>query len=248
MDKAPECTGSERTDPLATVDSVDTSGSVGTVEAVTTRVFLLDDHEIVRRGVADLVNAEADLEVVGEAGSAAETLAAVARAKPDVAVLDVRLEDGNGIEVCREIRSQFPDVACLILTSFADDQALVDASMAGAAGYVLKQIRSNDLVESIRKAATGAQLLDSATVRHALQRVKNSDVGLVDSLTPQEHKIFDLIGEGYSNRQIADELFLAEKTVKNYVSNMLAKLGMSRRTEAAAFAARLEERQRRKYD
>ena len=213
-----------------------------------TRVFLLDDHEIVRRGVADLLNTEHDLEVVGEAGSAGETLAVVERTKPDVAVLDVRLEDGNGIEVCREIRSAHPEVACLILTSFADDQALVDASMAGAVGYVLKQIRSNELVDSIRKAARGAQLLDPATVRHAMQRVKGSDAGLVDALTPQEHKIFDLIGEGYSNRQIADELFLAEKTVKNYVSNMLAKLGMSRRTEAAAFAARLEERQRRKYE
>ncbi len=212
------------------------------------RVFLLDDHEIVRRGVADLLNAEPDVEVVGESGLATETLDAIGRSKPDVAVLDVRLQDGNGIEVCRDVRSRYPDVACLILTSFADDQALIDASMAGAAGYVLKQIRGNELVESIRKAALGAQLLDPATVRHAIQRVKGSDLGLVDALTPQEHRIFDLIGDGYSNRQIADELFLAEKTVKNYVSNMLAKLGMSRRTEAAAFAARLEERQRRKYD
>lgn len=215
---------------------------------VKTRVFLLDDHEVVRRGVSDLVNAQADLEVVGEAGTSEEALAEVRRCRPDVAVLDVRLQDGNGIEVCRDIRSEFPEVACLILTSFADDQALVDASLAGAAGYVLKQIRSNELVESIRKVAAGAQLLDGATVRMALQRVKDSDVGLVESLTSQEQRIFELIGDGFSNRQIADELFLAEKTVKNYVSNMLAKLGMSRRTEAAAFSARLDERQRRKYE
>jgi two-component system response regulator DevR len=231
----------------STTGSENAAGKKKPVGAIT-RVFLLDDHETVRRGVADLVNAEPDLEVVSEAGTAAETLSVVARSKPDVAVLDVRLEDGNGIEVCREIRSAHPEVACLILTSFADDQAMVDASMAGAAGYVLKQIRSNDLVTSIRKVAAGIQLLDSATVRHGMQRLKGSEAGLVESLTSQEHKIFDLIGEGYSNRQIADELFLAEKTVKNYVSNMLAKLGMSRRTEAAAFAARLEERQRRRYE
>ncbi len=212
------------------------------------RVFLLDDHEIVRRGVADLLNSEEDLTVVSEAGSAAEALGVVGRSNPDVAVLDVRLGDGNGIEVCRDIRSTYPDVQCLILTSFADDQALVDASMAGAAGYVLKQIRSNELVESIRKVAGGATLLDAAMVRRGMQRLKESDEGVVATLTEQEHKIFDLIGEGHSNRQIADELFLAEKTVKNYVSNMLAKLGMSRRTEAAAFAARLDERSRRKYN
>ena len=217
-------------------------------EGGATRVFLVDDHEVVRRGVADLVNSEPDLEVVGEAGSVAETLPAVQRCRPDVAVLDVRLEDGNGIALCREIRSDYPEVACLILTSFADDQALVEASLAGASGFVLKQIRSNDLIESIRKVSAGEQLLDAATVRMALQRVKESDAGLVEGLTPQEHRIFELIGDGFSNRQIADELFLAEKTVKNYVSNMLSKLGMSRRTEAAAFAARLDERQRRKYD
>jgi DNA-binding NarL/FixJ family response regulator len=210
-------------------------------------VFLLDDHEIVRRGVADLVDSEPDMVVVAEATTAVEAVRVVAETRPDVAVLDVRLEDGSGIEVCRDIRSDHPEIACLILTSFADDQAVLDASMAGAAGYVLKQIRSNDLVESIRKVAAGAQLLDSATVRLSLQRMKESDEGKVQALTEQERKIFDLIGEGYSNRQIADTLFLAEKTVKNYVSNMLAKLGMSRRTEAAAFAARLEERQRRRF-
>ena len=211
-------------------------------------VFLLDDHEIVRRGVTDLLNAESDIEVISEAGTAIDAIRIVGETSPDVAVLDVRLEEGNGIEVCREIRSSYPNVACLILTAFVDDQALIDAAMAGAAGYVLKQIRGNDLVESIRKVAGGAQLLDPATIRMGMQRIKDSDEGKVSTLTKQEHRIFDLIGEGYSNRQIAEEMFLAEKTVKNYVSNMLSKLGMSRRTEAAAFAARLEERQRRKYE
>lgn len=214
----------------------------------TIRVFILDDHEIVRKGVADLVSAESDLVVAGESGSASEALNVIKHTNPDVAVLDVRLGDGNGIEVCREIRSAYPNVACLMLTSFADDHAIVDASFAGAAGYVLKQIRGNDLIDSIRLVAGGAKLLDAAEVRMALTRLKNSEEGLVATLTPQEHKIFDLIGEGYSNRQIANELFLAEKTVKNYVSNMLAKLGMSRRTEAAAFAARLEERSKRRYE
>jgi len=218
----------------------------------TTRVFLLDDHEVVRRGLANLLDAEPDFQVVGETGSFTEVLAEIERCRPDVAVLDVRLgagsETGDGIEVCREIRSSHPEVACLILTSFADDQTLVDAAAAGAAGFVLKQIRSSELIESIRKVADGAQLLDRASVRMARQRLKESDAGLVDSLTAQELKIFEFIGDGYSNRQIADELFLAEKTVKNYVSNMLSKLGMSRRTEAAAFAARLDERQRLRYD
>ena len=202
------------------------------------RVFLLDDHEVVRRGVVELVNAEPDLMVVGQAGGASDALREVERSQPDVAVIDVRLEDGNGIAVCREIRSTWPETACLIFTSFADDQALVDAAVAGAAGYVLKQIRGNDLLESIRKVAGGAQLLDPAMVRMGMDRLRSSDQGLIDSLTPQEFRIFELIGEGRSNRAIAEELFLAEKTVKNYVSNMLAKLGMSRRTEAAAFAAR----------
>jgi DNA-binding NarL/FixJ family response regulator len=211
------------------------------------RVFLLDDHEVVRRGVAGLVNAEADMEVVSEASTAAEAYRAVGATEPDVAVLDVRLEESNGIEVCRELRSRHPDMACLILTSFADDQALVDAAMAGAAGYVLKQIRGNELIESIRKVAAGATLLDAATVRLGLQRLRDCETGRVDTLTEREQRVFELIGQGYSNRQIADELFLAEKTVKNYVTNVLAKLGMSRRTQAAAFAARLEERNRRRF-
>ena len=212
------------------------------------RVFLLDDHEIVRRGVAELVNAEPDMVVVAEAGKAHDALKSVGDAMPDVAVLDVRLGDGNGIEVCREITSTYPEIACLVLTSYSDDRALIDASMAGAKGYVLKQIRGNDLVHSIRLVARGETLIDASTVRACVQRLKGTDEGLVETLTAQEHKIFDLIGEGYSNRQIAGELFLAEKTVKNYVSNMLSKLGMTRRTEAAAFAARIDERNQRKYD
>jgi DNA-binding NarL/FixJ family response regulator len=207
-------------------------------------VFLLDDHEVVRRGVADMIDASDGMRVIGEASSAARALAVVRDCQPDVAVLDVRLDDGSGIEVCRDIRTDFPDVRCLILTSFADDKALIDAAMAGAAGYVLKRVRGNELIESIRKVANGSQLLDAATVRMGLRRLKSTDEGRVSTLTPQEHRIFDLIGEGYSNRQIADEMCLAEKTVKNYVSNMLAKLGMDRRTQAAAFAARLDERRR----
>jgi len=208
------------------------------------RVFLLDDHEVVRRGVAEMLEAAGGLSVVGEASQASEALRVVRACTPDIAVLDVRLAGGSGIEVCRRIRDELPDVRCLILTSFADDQAMIDAALAGAAGFVLKRVRGNELVESIRKVAAGSQLLDPATVRMGLRRLKASSVGRVASLTPQEHRIFDLIGEGYSNRQIADEMFLAEKTVKNYVSNMLAKLGMSRRTQAAAFAARLDERRR----
>ena len=223
-------------------------GDNGQVPNDPIRVFLLDDHEVVRAGVAALVDAQEDLTVVGQASSASEALQVVASSEPDVAVLDVRLQDGNGIEVCRDIRSAHPDVACLILTSFADDRALVDASLAGAAGYVLKQVRGNEIVDSIRKIAAGAQLLDAAAVRMGMQRLKDSEAGRIDTLTDQERRIFELIGEGRSNRQIADEMFLAEKTVKNYVSNMLAKLGMSRRTEAAAFAARLEERERRRFD
>ena len=213
-----------------------------------TRVFLLDDHEIVRRGLAGLINAEADMEVVGEASAAAEALGEIRRCEPDVAVLDVRLGDGNGIEVCREVRAEHPDLPCLILTSFADDQALLEAAMAGAAGYVLKEIRSNELIVSIRKVASGAQLLDDAEVRMRMRRVRDTEAGMLAELTPQERRIFDLIGEGMSNRQIADELHLAEKTVKNYISNLFAKLGVTRRTQAAAMAVRVEEQQRRRFE
>ena len=206
------------------------------------RVFLLDDHEVVRQGVAAALEAEADITVVGSASEAADAIAAVKECQPDVAILDVRLGDGNGIDVCREITSQFPDVRSLILTSFDSDRALVDAGLAGAAGFVLKQIRSTELIGAIRNVAAGRQLLDDAEVRMAMRRLRDSEEGRLFDLTPQEQRIFDYIGDGKTNRQIAQEMYLAEKTVKNYVSNLLAKLGMSRRTEAAALSARLEER------
>ena len=210
------------------------------------RVFLLDDHEVVRRGIAAALDAEDDLTVVGEAGSADEALAGIAEHRPDVAVLDVRLGDGehNGIDVCRQITTDFPEVRVLILTSFDSDRALVDAGLAGASGFILKQIRSTELVDAIRGVAAGRRYLDDAEVRLASRRLRESEEGRLDDLTPQERRIFDLIGEGYTNRQIAQDMYLAEKTVKNYVSNLLAKLGMSRRTEAAALAARLVERHR----
>ncbi len=208
------------------------------------RVFLLDDHEVVQAGLAAMLEVYDDLTVVGRASRAAEALDVIAACEPDVAVLDVRLSDGSGIEVCRDIRAAFPDVACLMLTSFADDRAMVDAGLAGAAGFVLKEVRGDEIVAAIRKVAGGAVLLDQAVVRVALGRLRTSGERMVDELTPQEKRIFDLIGQGLSNREIADEMYLAEKTVKNYVSNLLAKLGMRRRTEAAAFAARLEERER----
>ncbi len=210
------------------------------------RVFLLDDHEVVRRGVAQLVDGEQDLQVVGEASSGTEAMLKIREVAPHVAVLDVRLGEESGIEVCRDIRSAFPEVACIMLTSFSDDQALVDAAMAGAAGFVLKQIRGNDLIESIRRVGAGELLLEAAVVKSAIRRLATSDEGKAAALSDQERRIFELIGEGLSNRQIAEEMFLAEKTVKNYVSNLLAKLGMSRRTEAAAFAARIDERRRRR--
>jgi len=208
---------------------------------MTVRVFLLDDHEIVRRGLRELLESNDDLEVVGEAGTADEALRRVPATQPDVAVLDVRLPDGSGVEVCREIRSRFPEVACLMLTSFADDEALFSAIMAGAAGYVLKQIKGNDLVDGIRRVAAGESLLDPSLTARVLDRMRNHDVDADDELsvlTDQERRILDLIGEGLTNRQIGERLHLAEKTVKNYVSNVYAKLGMSRRSQAAAFVAR----------
>lgn len=211
-------------------------------------VFLLDDHEIVRRGVAELVEAETDMTVIGEASSAAETMRFLAKTKPDVAVLDVRLQEGNGIDVCRDIRSTYPEIDCLMLTSFSDDRAIIDASIAGAAGYVLKQVKGNEIVTSIRKIHAGAILLDNATVRMAMRRIQGTEEALIEQLTPQESRIFELIGEGLSNRQIAEELGLAEKTVKNYASSMFMKLGVHRRTEAAALAVRRDERRRRMYE
>jgi DNA-binding NarL/FixJ family response regulator len=208
---------------------------------MTVRVFLLDDHEVVRRGVRELLEVEDDFEVVGEAGTAEEALARIPSALPDVAVVDMRLPDGNGVEVCREVRSANPSVQCVVLTSFADDEALFDSIMAGAAGYLLKQIKGADLVDAIRRVAAGQSLLDPNVTARVLERLRKGpeEDERLSRLTDQERKILDLIAEGLTNRQIGERMFLAEKTVKNYVSNLLSKLGMERRTEAAVFAARL---------
>ncbi len=207
------------------------------------RVFLLDDHEVVRRGVRELLESADDLEVVGEAGTAAEALQRVPATSPDVAILDVRLPDGTGIEVCRDLRSAIPSLKCLMLTSFDDDEALFDAIMAGAAGYVLKAVRGSDLIESVRRVAAGQSLLDPVVTARVLERLRNPPKdALTASLTPQESAILGHLADGQTNRQIAEHMFLAEKTVKNYVSNLLAKLGMSHRTQAAVYAARLAER------
>ena len=210
------------------------------------RVFLLDDHEIVRRGVRDLLDAEPGITVIGEAGTAAAALARIPALKPDVAVLDIRLPDGNGVTVCRDLRSAMPELACLMLTSFSDDEALFDAIMAGAAGYVLKQIRGTDLVGAIRTIAAGQSLLDPQAAATVMRRMRDqaSATDPLAGLTDQERRILTLIGEGLTNRQIGDRLFLAEKTVKNYVSALFAKLGMQRRAQAAAYAARIIEQQR----
>ena len=214
--------------------------------ATPVRVFLLDDHELVRRGIRDLLWTHDDVTVVGDAGTAQEALELIPQTQPDVAVLDVRLGDDEmtGIEVCREIRSAHPEVACVMLTSFADDEALFASIMAGAAGYVLKQIRGSDLVDAIRRVAAGDSLLDPAVTARVLERLRapSPQEDPLDALTPQERRILDLIAEGKTNRQIGEAIYLAEKTVKNYVSHLLSKLGMERRSEAAAFAARLSER------
>ncbi len=214
------------------------------MQAVSLGVFLLDDHEVVRRGLRALLEASNDITVVGEAGTVSEALARIPPTKPDVAILDVRLPDGSGVEVCREIRSSHPEIACVMLTSYADDEALIASIMAGAAGYVLKQVGSLDLLDTIRRAGDGQSLLDPALTERVLERLRDGPHvdPRIASLTPQERRILDLIAEGCTNRQIAETMFLAEKTVKNYVSNLLSKLGMERRTQAATFAARLDER------
>ncbi|MFE2041503.1 response regulator [Streptomyces sp. NPDC059477] len=208
------------------------------------RVFLLDDHEVVRRGVHELLAVEEDIEVVGEAGTAAEALVRIPATRPDVAVLDVRLPDGSGVEVCREIRSRDRSVRCLILTSYADDEALFDAIMAGASGYVLKAIRGGELLSAVRDVADGKSLLDPAATARVLERLRDGGGARGDErlarLTDQERRILDLIGEGLTNRQIGEQLHLAEKTIKNYVSSLLAKLGMQRRSQAAAYVARIQ--------
>ncbi len=214
---------------------------------MTIRIFLVDDHEIVRRGIADLIEDEPDLEVVGEASSVAEALARVPKTQVDVAVLDVRMPDGNGVELCRDLRSQVPDLNCLMLTSYADDEALFDAIMAGASGFVLKQVLGNDLVNAVRTVGEGGSLLDPRTTTALLGRIRRrrEENDPLANLSDQERAVLDLIGEGLTNRQISERMYLAEKTVKNYVSHLLAKLGMQRRTQAAVLAAELRSRESR---
>ncbi|GAB2687562.1 response regulator [Thalassiella azotivora] len=209
----------------------------------TIRVFLLDDHEVVRRGLRELLEAEDDIEVVGESASAQEAQRRIPALRPDVAVLDGRLPDGSGIDVCREVRSRDESIKALILTSYDDDEALFAAIMAGAAGYVLKEIRGNELVDGIRRVAAGQSLLDPGVTAQVLQRLRSGpqEDPRLAGLTGQERRILEHIADGLSNRQIAEEMFLAEKTVKNYVSSLLAKLGMERRTQAAVFATKLKQ-------
>lgn len=208
------------------------------------RVFLVDDHEVVLRGLRDLLDAEDDITVVGTAGTAEIAVGRIPATSPDVAVLDVHLPDGTGVEVCREVRSRRPDIRCLMLTSFADDEALAASIMAGADGFVLKDVRGNTLLDSIRRVAAGESLIDAGVAERVLNDLARGPDEL-SMLTPQEQRILGHIGLGLTNRQIGEEMYLAEKTVKNYVSNLLAKMGMSRRTEVAAYAARMEERRRR---
>lgn len=205
------------------------------------RVFLLDDHEVVRRGLKGLLEAEADITVVGEAGTSESAMGRMKALRPDVALLDVRLPDGDGVSLCREIRSMLPGTACLMLTAYGDDQALMGAIMAGAAGYVMKQTRGAELVDAVRTVAAGRSTLDAHTAQRVMERLRERTSGPdpVAILSGQEKRVLELIGEGLTNRQIAEQMFLSEKTAKNYVSSLLAKLGMQRRSQAAAFAARM---------
>ena len=204
------------------------------------RVYLLDDHEIVRRGIRELLEGEDDIVVVGESGSAQDAARQIPALRPDVAILDGRLPDGSGVDVCREIRSRDPGIQALILTSYDDDEALFSAIMAGAAGYVLKQVRGNDLVDTVRRVASGQSMLDPAVTHQVLERLRKGPESTpeLDSLTQQEQRILALIGKGMTNRQIAEDMFLAEKTVKNYTSSLYAKLGLQSRTQAAIYANR----------
>ena len=209
---------------------------------MTIRVFLLDDHEVVRVGLRELLQSEGDIEVVGDVGTASAALARIPALKPDVAILDARLPDGSGIEVCRDIRSALPSVRAIILTSYDDDEALFAAIMAGAAGYVLKQVSGNDLLEAVRHVAGGGSLLDPKVTERVMERLREgapSEPEELRRLTPQERRILELVAEGLTNRQIGERLFLAEKTVKNYMSTVLAKLGLESRTQAAVLATRL---------
>ncbi|MFI6172484.1 response regulator [Nocardia sp. NPDC051052] len=211
-------------------------------------VFLVDDHHIVRRGVADLIDAETDLEVIGEAGNVSQAMARIPALRPDVVVLDVRLPDGNGIELCRDLLNQHPELRCLILTSFTDEQAMLDAILAGASGYVVKDIGTLELVDAIREVGAGRSLLDNRAAAALMAKLRDeasAKTGPLASLTDQERTLLDLLGEGLTNRQIAGRMFLAEKTVKNYVSRLLAKLGVERRTQAAVIASKLNAPQQR---
>src|SRR5580698_5877203 len=210
--------------------------------SMTIRVFLLDDHELVREGVRSLLESDDDIEVVGEAATGEEAMTRIPLAKPDVAILDIRLEEGSGIEVCRDVRSYVPGLACLMLTSFDDDEALFASVMAGAAGYVLKQIKARDLIEDVKKVAGGASLMDPRAVARVVERIANPPAGdpALSSLSPQERRILDLIAVGRTNRQISQAMFLSEKTVKNYMTGLLAKLRMNSRTEAAIYATKLK--------
>jgi two-component system, NarL family, response regulator DevR len=209
---------------------------------VAIRVFLLDDHELVREGIRSLFEGDDDIEVVGEAATAARAMTMIPLTKPDVAILDVRLEDGNGIEVCREMRSILPDLACLMLTSYADDEALYASVMAGAAGYVLKQVKGRDLIEDVKKVAGGASLMDPRAVAQVVERISHPPKTNpeLESLSPQQGRILGFIAEGLTNRQIAEAMFLSEKTVKNYITGLLAKLNMNSRTEAAIYATKIK--------
>ncbi len=204
------------------------------------RVYLLDDHEIVRRGIRELLEAEPDIVVVGESGLAEEAISRIPALRPDVAILDGRLPDGSGIDVCREVRSRDPHIKALILTSYDDDDALFAAIMAGAAGYTLKQVRGNDLVDTVRRVAAGQSMLDPSVTAQVLARLRNGPPvdKEIEQLTAQEQRLLELIGEGLTNRQIAERMYLAEKTVKNYASSLFSKLGLTSRTQAAIFATK----------
>jgi len=208
------------------------------------RVFLVDDHEVVRRGVADLLDEDEELTVVGQAGSVSQALARIPALQPDVAVLDVRLPDGNGIELARELRSKLPELKCLMLTSYTDEQAMLDAVMAGASGFVIKDIKGMDLVTAVREVGAGKSLLDGHAAAALMAKLRDSAAkkGPLSQLSDQERTLLELIGEGLTNRQISERMFLAEKTVKNYVSRLLTKLGMERRTQAAVLATELRNR------
>lgn len=205
-------------------------------------VFLVDDHEVVRRGLIDLLSADLEINVIGEAGTVARAMAQIPALQPDVAVLDVRLPDGNGIELCRDLLSRLPNLRCLMLTSFTSDEAMLDAILAGASGYVIKDIKGMELAQAIRDVGAGRSLLDNRAAAALMSKLRG-DADRADplaALTDQERVLLDLLGEGLTNKQIADRMFLAEKTVKNYVSRLLAKLGMQRRTQAAVFSTKLD--------